>query len=265
MYIDILKSKINQSKYLNVYINIIERALLRVRDESTYYEKHHILPKCMCDDNKQKRDKINLVYLTAKEHYIAHILLWKATNDSLLAYSVKTFIMSNKRVLRGNMRFNSNLFARAREESRIYNSKNAKEWMSKKGHPRTGAKLSDDTKNKIKSSLIGTNQSDDTKEKISSTLKQKYSTGEINAPNKGRVWDNEYKQKMSETCSKVIKSDEWNKKNSLSNMGRIHIANTITKKRKRPLKEDAEKLINESKGVWIKLHATKPIPDYIET
>lgn len=36
-----------------------------------YFERHHIIPKCMEGDNSKE----NLVLLTAKEHYMAHRLL----------------------------------------------------------------------------------------------------------------------------------------------------------------------------------------------
>ena len=39
-----------------------------------YSEKHHIIPKCMNGTNH----KSNLIKLTAREHYIAHWILWKA-------------------------------------------------------------------------------------------------------------------------------------------------------------------------------------------
>jgi len=57
--------------YKNVYDSIIDKALERKLDVNTYYEKHHIIPKCLggLDVNE------NLVYLTAREHYICHRLL----------------------------------------------------------------------------------------------------------------------------------------------------------------------------------------------
>lgn len=39
--------------------------------EGEYYEKHHIIPKCMGGSN----DKENIIYLYAREHFIAHKLL----------------------------------------------------------------------------------------------------------------------------------------------------------------------------------------------
>ena len=61
-----------------VYDNIIKNAKFenrkKLRKNKTnyiYYEKHHILPKCLGGNN----DKENLVLLTAKEHYVCHKLL----------------------------------------------------------------------------------------------------------------------------------------------------------------------------------------------
>ena len=59
--------------YQNIYNNLIINAKseYRIKYNGTYYEKHHILPKCLGGDNSFN----NLVLLTAKEHYIAHKLL----------------------------------------------------------------------------------------------------------------------------------------------------------------------------------------------
>lgn len=47
--------------------------LKRSNQNYIYYEKHHIIPRCMGgNDNKE-----NLILLTAKEHFIAHQLLVK--------------------------------------------------------------------------------------------------------------------------------------------------------------------------------------------
>jgi hypothetical protein len=46
-------------------------------DKDGYYETHHILPKSLGGTE----DDENLVRLTAREHFIAHLLLWKMTQD----------------------------------------------------------------------------------------------------------------------------------------------------------------------------------------
>ena len=62
-------------KYLNIYNNLINRARNRILE--TYTEKHHIVPKCFGGTN----NKINIVHLTAREHYLAHQLLVKIYPD----------------------------------------------------------------------------------------------------------------------------------------------------------------------------------------
>jgi hypothetical protein len=64
--------------YIKIYNNIINNAkaenrqkLKKTDNAYIYYEKHHILPKCLNGSN----DKENLVLLNIKEHYICHKLL----------------------------------------------------------------------------------------------------------------------------------------------------------------------------------------------
>jgi len=64
--------------YLRVYSQLIYKAKSknRKKNEGTYYEHHHIIPKCMGGSN----DNENIVLLTAREHYISHWLLVKIYN-----------------------------------------------------------------------------------------------------------------------------------------------------------------------------------------
>ncbi|CAB4162996.1 Nuclease associated modular domain 3 [uncultured Caudovirales phage] len=60
-----------ENKYTKCYYSIIDNAKLQTRKKKngTYYESHHIIPKSM--------GGIEEVLLTAKEHYICHLLLCK--------------------------------------------------------------------------------------------------------------------------------------------------------------------------------------------
>lgn len=62
--------------YFKLYKNLIENAKFRETNNlnvlGEYYETHHIVPRSLGGSN----DKTNLVALTAKEHYIAHHLLY---------------------------------------------------------------------------------------------------------------------------------------------------------------------------------------------
>lgn len=60
------------NKYSNWYFSIIKNAKNRGKP-TIYCEKHHILPKSLGGSNSQE----NLVWLTAREHYLCHWLLTK--------------------------------------------------------------------------------------------------------------------------------------------------------------------------------------------
>ena len=88
------------SKYLNWYILLCQSRIQKrgqfskkqkqyrlLQEKEGYFEIHHILPSCICDIT-QKKDKNNYVILTAREHYIAHLLLTKLF-DSDLKYKMK--------------------------------------------------------------------------------------------------------------------------------------------------------------------------------
>jgi hypothetical protein len=66
------------NKYYRWYRGIVVKAQGRVLEEGTYIEKHHILPKCMGGVNTPE----NLVRLTAREHYICHLILTKCTKGA---------------------------------------------------------------------------------------------------------------------------------------------------------------------------------------
>jgi len=59
--------------YEKIYNNLMKSRENRYKKEGEYYENHHIIPKCLGGSN----DKDNIVSLTFREHYIAHLLLTK--------------------------------------------------------------------------------------------------------------------------------------------------------------------------------------------
>jgi hypothetical protein len=77
----------NSSKYTNWYFSLIEKAKLRSDIKG---ELHHIVPRCLGGSD----DPDNLVMLTYREHYIAHILLTKMNDSPKLLNAV--WQMSNK-------------------------------------------------------------------------------------------------------------------------------------------------------------------------
>lgn len=67
--------------YQKIYDHLITNA--KNRKLEVYTEFHHIIPKCMGGDNSID----NFVRLTAKEHYVAHHLLYKIHRTSKLAHA----------------------------------------------------------------------------------------------------------------------------------------------------------------------------------
>jgi hypothetical protein len=79
------------NKYTRWYNSIITAAQTRVNSIG-YYEKHHIIPKSMGGNN----DSVNLVKLTAREHFVCHLLLTKmTTGDHKRKMSYALWLMCN--------------------------------------------------------------------------------------------------------------------------------------------------------------------------
>lgn len=63
------------TKYHLIYQNLIDKCqiLQDIRKKSNeYFELHHIVPRCIGGDN----NSLNLILLTAREHFVAHHLLY---------------------------------------------------------------------------------------------------------------------------------------------------------------------------------------------
>ena len=73
------------NKYCRWYYNIIQHRLLN--PSTGYIERHHILPKSLGGSN----DRSNLVSLTAREHYLCHLLLVKMTEGKSHTSMLRAF------------------------------------------------------------------------------------------------------------------------------------------------------------------------------
>ena len=98
-----------QNKYTRIYNLIIDRAKHRTLD--SYYEKHHIVPQSLGGTNKKE----NIVKLTAREHFICHVLLTKMTKGTdrskmcQAAWMMASTISSNQQRHKVNNRTYENL------------------------------------------------------------------------------------------------------------------------------------------------------------
>lgn len=82
--LQILSSKPHNSHYLNKYIKFINYCKNN-QTENEYIEEHHICPKAsdlFPEYIDLKKNKWNSVKLTARQHIIAHVMLWKIYGGS---------------------------------------------------------------------------------------------------------------------------------------------------------------------------------------
>ena len=106
--------------YKKIYNNLISSRMLikdiriDLKKNGQYFEKHHITPKCKGGDNS----KTNIVYLTSREHFIAHWLLWLIFKDRQMALAFHKMFSRNNNQSRN---FSSKDYEKAREAFRLTN------------------------------------------------------------------------------------------------------------------------------------------------
>jgi len=126
--------------YQKIYNQIIERAKSRILEG--YKEKHHILPRCLGGGDEGE----NLVELTAREHFLCHMLLCEIyPNENKLRHALflmsigkqkvkeKTYVISSRVYERLKIEYSKMLTGVSQsEETKKKKSKNMKKiWASK--------------------------------------------------------------------------------------------------------------------------------------
>jgi hypothetical protein len=108
--------------YEKIYYQIINKAIseCRTKQSNTYYELHHIVPKCLGGTN----EKSNLVLLTAREHYICHMLLVEVypNNKKILYAADDMHVIKSGR----NYKVSSRLYNSIKEKLRLVKSESMK-------------------------------------------------------------------------------------------------------------------------------------------
>ena len=156
--------------YKQIYNQLISKRQQETPPENCYTETHHILPRCIGGTNEQS----NLVKLTAREHYIAHLLLAKIYNTYGMYAAV--IYMHTGRFNNRKFKFNSHLYQKIREEF----AQKMSQKMKGKTSWNKGKKMSDEFKQKVSiikkgnKYWVGKKHSDETKKKISEKHKGRY-------------------------------------------------------------------------------------------
>ena len=163
-----------QNKYKTWHDNIISKA--KNRTLIGYKEVHHILPKSLGGNN----DKSNLVELTAREHFLVHLLLCKFTvGQAKMKMSYAFHAMCSFKNARRYNKVNSRLVEKIRS-----NFKFTKEHRQKISKAQIGNKRAVGNKNNL-----GRKFSKETRLKMSKSKK-----GNKNAL--GLIHTEEFKQRM---------------------------------------------------------------------
>lgn len=136
--------------YEKIYNALVEKAKVRGLNKNQYegyFEIHHILPKCLGGSD----DKSNLVMFTGREHFIAHMLLWKAyPNQKGLMRAA--FLMSSRwvsgsdRLSDAPEHISSKTYAKLREEY----AQAVSEQCSGENNPMYGKTHTEEARNKLK-------------------------------------------------------------------------------------------------------------------
>ena len=191
----------------NKYLIWYEKLVTGPEKESSYYEKHHIVPKSIWKNSM-------LVKLTPRQHYIAHLLLIKCVNPK---YRKKMLyaITAMKCKIMDRIKFNSRLFEKYKVEANISRS-----------HLLLGTKRSEETKQKIRAKRALQTITEETKTKMSLSHKgRKHSPESIEKSRQkhlGSKRSEETKQRLRESrkhyprltcphCSKTMVTVNYNR------------------------------------------------------
>lgn len=166
------------NKYTKWYNNLIKSRKIRIPDKLDYYEIHHIIPKCMGGSDSQE----NLVKLTAKEHYIAHLLLTEMCIDKEYQRKMK---FSLQKMMGNSSTWSSAQYeiARKKNHEALVGRTFSEEHKRKLSISNTGLKRNEKTKSNIskyaksrtkdKNSFYGKKHSEETKLKLSEKAKKR--------------------------------------------------------------------------------------------
>jgi len=216
-----------ENKYQEWYNSLISNA--KNRSIEGYTEKHHIIPKSMGGSN----DLDNLVKLTAREHFIAHVLLTKFTESTNKA----KMITALWRFCVGGNKNQKLVSSRYYEKLKIQFVEMMQEKMTGEKNHFYGKTHTAEARKKISQAGIGRKISEETKQKLS-------------AANKGRILSvltEDGLRRIKEFRSTQVFTDEALAKRGKSISSLIWINNGIKNARVQP--DVLDKYTNDG---WVK-------------
>lgn len=178
-YIQLIKLQCIDNKYTKWYIKLIESRANRPKnrklclDEFGYVEAHHIFPSSLCMEDSQRFDKENLVFLTYREHIIAHLLLYKMFADLQSKYKMGYACIAFNRMSHEQLSEFKGINSRTKELLRIAYSQSIRMKYIGEGNPFYGKTHSEESLLKMRKPRLFKGdmgkhlRTDETKNKIS--------------------------------------------------------------------------------------------------
>lgn len=171
--------------HTDVYLAIVQRA--KERKPEGYIEWHHIVPKCMDGSN----DATNIVALTAREHFVCHLLLIRMAPAEYRAKLVYAAWQQSRPSKNKTVKVTNRVYAYLREQMSIsYTGRKrapfSEEWKANMSKRATGEK----------NNMFGKKHRTESIDKMSASKKGKY-TGE-NAGFFGKTHTDEWKLRKAE-------------------------------------------------------------------
>lgn len=174
--------------YQKIYDSLVDRG--RHRIIVGYFEKHHIIPRCIGGSDEDH----NLVDLTPEEHFLAHLLLVKLyPQDRKILFAAWMMACSG----------NKHQLNEGRSKNKLYG------WLKRR---RSEIGISEETRNKIRKARAKQIITDEQKAKMSETLRKGYANGT-------NVMSAERKEKIGKTNSRIIREKVKNGTHIVWNKG----------------------------------------------
>lgn len=194
-----------QNKYTIWYNLLIENVKGRTLPSDIYVENHHILPKSLGGSN----DANNIIKLTAKEHYICHLLLTKmVTGQHKRSMSYALWGMTNQKNKNQNRysKINSRLYEYAKQ---LANRNLSEERKGKTLEERYGAEKAQKMRHNMKGRRVRSSPSEEELLLISERIK----TASIENPWKRNFEYGQPDKKQCPICMKVMDVGNFSKYN----------------------------------------------------